>query len=186
MNLYRALVFVHVAGVLGMAAALVIEWVSWRLMRRSATYEQGRDALAVWSLTARVGAPALIAVLGSGIYLARTTAAWNRSWVAVAIPTMVIMAIAGGLIGPVRSRVTKLLDAIAGRLPADVTTQLTPRNWIGSLRLRTALLLGLVYEMTVKPSDGVLAIAAFALAGLIWAMLTGRSRPAAIEASQPG
>jgi hypothetical protein len=186
MNLYRALVFIHVAGVLGMSAALVIEWVSWRLLSRSTTYEQGRDALAVWALVARLGAPALIAVVASGIYLARATAAWNRSWVAVAIPTMVVMAIAGALTGPARSRIVKLLDAMAGRLPADLTGQLTPRNWTGSLRLRTTLLLGLVYAMTAKPADGVVAIAVFALAGLIWAVLSGRPRSEVNEASQPG
>ena len=186
MNLYRALVFVHVAGVLGMAAALAIEWVSWRLLRRSATYEQGRDSLAVWALVARMGAPALIAVLASGVYLARAAAAWNRSWVAVAIPTMIVMAIAGAVIGPVRNRIAKRLDGMVGRLPADVKGQLTPRNWTGSLRLRTALLLGLVYEMTVKPADGVVAIVVFALAGLIWAVLLGRSRSEVMEVSQPG
>ena len=95
MNTYSSVVFLHVVAAIGLFAALVIEWMSLRLLQRSASYEQGRESMAVWGLVAKVGGPATLVALASGIYLARSISAWNLSWVAVAIPTLVVIAIAG-------------------------------------------------------------------------------------------
>jgi hypothetical protein len=70
MNTYSSVVFLHVIAAMGLFAALVIEWMSLRLLRRSASYEQGRESMAVWGLVARVGGPATVVALASGIYLA--------------------------------------------------------------------------------------------------------------------
>ena len=92
--------------------------------------------------------------------LARSIGAWNLSWVAMAIPTLVVIAIAGIPSARIRKRVAKLIAVNAGSLPDELRTQLTPRTWTVSLRVRTALWIGLVYEMTAKPTEGVLACSA--------------------------
>jgi len=194
MNTYSAVVFLHVIAAMGLFAALVIEWMSLRLLRRSASYEQGRESMAVSGLVAKVGGPATLVALASGIYLARSIGAWNRSWVTVAIPTMVVIAIAGVPSARIRKRLDKLIAVNAGSLPGEPRTQLTPRIWAASLRVRTALLLGLVYEMTAKPTEGVLAILAFAVLGLAWAamptnnaalaIVTGSAAPRSAEAAR--
>jgi len=180
MNTYSSVVFLHVTAAIGLFAALVIEWMSLRLLQRSASYEQGRESMAVWGLVAKVGGPATLVALASGIYLARSISAWNRSWVAVAIPTMIVIAIAGVPSARIRKRLAKLIAVNAGRLPDELRTQLTPRTWTASLRVRTALLLGLVYEMTAKPTEGVLAIVAFAVLGLAWGAMPLRNAASAI------
>jgi hypothetical protein len=182
MNTYSSVVFLHVIAAIGLFAALVIEWMSLRLLQRSASYEQGRESMAVWGLVAKVGGPATLVALASGIYLARSISAWNRSWVAVAIPTLVVIAIAGIPSARIRKRVAKLIAVNAGSLPDELRTQLTPRTWTVSLRVRTALLLGLVYEMTAKPTEGVLAIVAFAVLGLAWAAIPTHNAASAIDA----
>jgi hypothetical protein len=194
MNTYSSVVFLHVTAAIGLFAALVIEWMSLRLLQRSASYEQGRESMAVWGLVAKVGGPATLVALASGIYLARSISAWNRSWVAVAIPTMIVIAIAGVPSARIRKRLAKLIAVNAGSLPDELRTQLTPRTWTASLRVRTALLLGLVYEMTAKPTEGVLAIVAFAVLGLAWgalplhsaasAVVTGSAAPRSAEATR--
>jgi hypothetical protein len=191
MNTYSSVLFLHVIAAIGLFAALVIEWMSLRLLQRSASYEQSRESMAVWGLVAKVGGPATLVALASGIYLARSISAWNRSWVAVAIPTMIVIAIAGVPSARIRKRLAKLIAVNAGSLPDELRTQLTPRTWAASLRVRTALLLGLVYEMTAKPTEGVLAIVAFAVLGLAWgamplhnaasAILTGSAAPRSAE-----
>src|SRR4030095_11222365 len=109
--------------------------------------------MAVWGLVTKVGGPATLVALASGIYLARSISAWNRSWVAVAIPTMIVIAIAGVPSARIRKRLAKLIAVNAGNLPDELRRRLTPRIWTASLRVRTALLLGLVYEMTAKPTE---------------------------------
>jgi hypothetical protein len=180
MNTYSSVVFLHVIAAIGLFAALVIEWMSLRLLQRSASYEQGRESMAVWGLVAKVGGPATLVALASGIYLARTIGAWNLSWVAVAIPTMIVIAIAGVPSARIRKRLANLIAVNAGRLPDELRTQLTPRTWTASLRVRTALLLGLVYEMTAKPTEGVVAIVAFAVLGLAWGAMPLRNAASAI------
>jgi hypothetical protein len=183
MNTYSSVVFLHVIAAIGLFAALVIEWMSLRLLQRSASYEQGRESMAVWGLVAKVGGPATLVALASGIYLARTIGAWNLSWVAVAIPTMIVIAIAGVPSARFRKRLANLIAVNAGRLPDELRTQLTPRTWTASLRVRTALLLGLVYEMTAKPTEGVVAIVAFAVLGLAWGAMPLRNAASAIVTS---
>jgi hypothetical protein len=134
----------------------------------------------VWGLVARVGGPATVVALASGIYLAQAISAWNRSWVAVAIPTLVVIAIAGVPSPRIRKRLAKLFDVNTGSLPDELRTQLTPRTWVVSLRVRTALLIGLVYEMTAKPAEGVLAIVAFAALGFAWAVIATHNAASAI------
>jgi hypothetical protein len=180
MNTYSSVVFLHVIAAIGLFAALVIEWLSLRLLQRSASYEQGRESMALWGLVAKVGGPATLVALASGIYLARSISAWNRSWVAVAIPTLIVIAIAGIPSARIRKRLAKLIAVNAGSLPDELRTQLTPRTWTASLRVRTALLLGLVYEMTAKPTEGVLAIVAFAVLGLAWAAIPTHNAASAI------
>jgi hypothetical protein len=180
MNTYSSVVFLHVIAAIGLFAALVIEWMSLRLLQRSASYEQGRESMAVWGLVAKVGGPATLVALASGIYLARTIGAWNLSWVAVAIPTMIVIAIAGVPSARIRKRLANLIAVNAGRLPDELRTQLTLRTWTASLRVRTALLLGLVYEMTAKPTEGVVAIVAFAVLGLAWGAMPLRNAASAI------
>jgi hypothetical protein len=180
MNTYSSVVFLHVIAAIGLFAALVIEWMSLRLLQRSASYEQGRESMAVWGLVAKVGGSATLVALASGIYLARTIGAWNLSWVAVAIPTMIVIAIAGVPSARIRKRLANLIAVNAGRLPDELRTQLTPRTWTASLRVRTALLLGLVYEMTAKPTEGVVAIVAFAVLGLAWGAMPLRNAASAI------
>jgi hypothetical protein len=180
MNTYSSVVFLHVIAAMGLFAALVIEWMSLRLLRRSASYEQGRESMAVWGLVARVGGPATVVALASGIYLAQAISAWNRSWVAVAIPTLVVIAIAGVPSARIRKRLAKLFDVNTGSLPDELRTQLTPRTWVVSLRVRTALLIGLVYEMTAKPAEGVLAIVAFAALGFAWAVIATHNAASAV------
>jgi hypothetical protein len=180
MNTYSFVVFLHVIAAIGLFAALVIEWMSLRLLQRSASYEQSRESMALWGLVAKVGGPATLIALASGIYLARTISAWNLSWVAVAIPTMVVIAIAGVPSARIRKRLAKLIAVNTGSLPGELRTQLTPRTWTASLRVRTALLLGLVYEMTAKPTEGVLAIVAFAVLGLAWGAMPLHNAASAI------
>jgi hypothetical protein len=172
MDLYRPVLFIHVTAIIGMFAALAIEWVTVQRLRRVTSYEQARDWTHVFNLLPAIGAPSAIAALVSGVYLATTLGVWRLGWVAVAIPTLIAVAVAGGLTAPSRKRVRVALGECVGGLPHDIVAQLRQKFWVRSLRVRTALLTGLVFEMTVKPDSGVWIIAAVATGGVAWSLAT--------------
>jgi hypothetical protein len=173
MEVYRIVVFCHVAAMLGLFAALAIEWVSLRSLRQAASFEQAREWTGLWRLLVPLGAPFALVILASGIYLARTLAAWRLGWVAVAIPTLVVVALAGGIIGPRRNRLKAAIATRVGPLPSDLRMQASHPLLLASWRFRAALLTGLVFEMTVKPrSGGALVMVAAAFIGIVWGLLT--------------
>src|SRR5262249_3382379 len=171
MDLHRLVLFVHVAAILGLFAALAIEWVALRSLGRVTSYEQGREWTRVLNLLPAIGAPSVLAALLTGIYLATTLGVWHLSWVGVAIPTLVIVAIAGGLTAPARSRMRNTLGGNVGALPNAVRAQLSQTLWRRSLRLRSALLTGLLFEMTVRPDAGAWVMGGVAMMGVAWSAI---------------
>src|SRR5262249_13200906 len=151
MDVHRLAVFFHVAAVIGAFAALSIEWLGLRSLRRATSYEQAREWINIWTVLPAVGAPSLLGVLLSGIYLASSLGVWTAAWVAAAIPTLVIVAIVGGSTAPSRNRARAAIGLHTGALPRELQLQLRARLWQASLRVRTVLLAGLVFEMTMKP-----------------------------------
>jgi hypothetical protein len=172
MSLYRPMLFIHVTAVIGLFAALALEWLSSRYLRRAASFEQAREWIRVWNLLPAIGAPSLLVALGSGIYLASLLGAWDLGWVAVAVPTLVVVGVAGGLTAPARRRVRAALASRGGSLSNDDRVQLRKAAWAPSLRLRTALLLGLVFEMTVKPDAGAWVMVVAVVIALAWTVTT--------------
>src|SRR5262244_786529 len=124
MDLHRIIVFLHVAGMLGLFATLAIEGVSLRALRRAASYEQAREWAGVWTLLVPLGVPSVLVVLASGIYLATTLGLWEFGWVEVAVPTLVLVAVAGGIVGPRRNRLRKAIATNAGALPNGLEAEL--------------------------------------------------------------
>jgi hypothetical protein len=168
MDLHRLIVFCHVAAMIGLVAALVVEGISLTSLRRATSYEQAREWAGLWSVLVPLGLPSLLVVLASGIYLASTLAVWEFGWARAAIPTLVLVAVAGGIAGPRRSRLRAALATSAGPLPRDLRMQLRQPLFLASWRFRAALILGLVFDMTAKPDLGVvLLISAAALFGIV-------------------
>jgi hypothetical protein len=169
MDVYRLVLFIHVAAIVGLGATLAIEWVSVRFLRRATSYEQAREWTRLWPFLVSLGAPSILLAVASGIYLATLLGVWRAGWVAVAIPTMLFIAVVGGTTAPARKRVETAIGQHIGRLPPTVEHQLRHSRWLAaSLRIRTALLLGLLFEMTVKPETGGLLMVAVGLAGVGW------------------
>ena len=179
MDFQRFILFCHVIAMVGLFAAVAIEWVSLRFVRRATSSEQAREWTRLWSLLQPIGIPSVLVILASGIYLATTLGMWAVGWVEVAVPTLVIVAVAGGIVGPRRNRLQAAIAKSAGPLPADLQIRLRQPLLLASWRFRAALLVGLVFEMVARPeSSGVLAMAAFALVGICWGLVAWRGSSA--------
>jgi hypothetical protein len=182
MDVYHLVLFGHVAAAMGLFAALALEWVSLRNLGRAKTHEQAREWASVWAVLMPLGMPAILISLASGIYLATTVGAWELGWVKPAVPTLVIVAIAGAVVGPRRNRLRAALEAGTGPLGEAVLVQATHPLLMASWRLRAALLSGLLFEMSARPPapGAAIALASFAAAGVLWIILGWRRRPEAL------
>jgi hypothetical protein len=169
MDLHRILVFVHVAAVIGLFATLVIEWISMGRVRQSTSYEQAREWAGLWRLLGPVGGPSTLIVLASGIYLATTLGAWEIGWVRAAIPTLIVVGIAGAPAGLRRKRIRADIEARSGPMPVEVRTRLRDPLLVASIRFRATLLAAVVFAMTAHPTLGaaVMIGSSVALAGIV-------------------
>lgn len=179
--MYGLIVLIHVAAMLGLFGTLAIEGLALRSLRRVVSYEQAREWTAAWRLLPAIGAPSLLLSLASGVYLAGALDLWEFTWTQVSVPTLVIIAIAGGVTGP---RVRRLHEAIGlnnGPLPEAVVQQVRSPSLPTSWTVRTALMLALVVDMIMKPHGAIQLIVFGALLGLtlsapLW-MRTPSGRP---------
>lgn len=163
-------VFLHVASAVGLFTVVGIEWVSLRGLGRSLTYEQARDWSGLGRLLMLIGLPATLVALASGIYLATTEGLWSVSWAFVAVPAYLGVMVAGGIAGPRRNRADTALRTGAGSLPGELRRQVRHPVLIASWRFRTALLVGILFIMTARPSWAVWAIVSAAALGIIWSV----------------
>lgn len=154
MSFYQAMIFLHVIGAAGIFAAVGVEIVSMRNLRRTETGEQARQWLSAMMSLRRLSSASLLTILISGIYM--TAAVWKMTgWIVIAFIALVLLAVTGGaLTGPRMAKIGKAVGGENGPLTGD-TRQLIyhPFVWI-SLYVRTAILAGIVFLMTVKPGFG--------------------------------
>jgi hypothetical protein len=165
-DLRSAFVLTHVAAMVGLFGTVTIEGVALRFLRRATTYEQAREWTRLWTLLPAIGAPSILLSLASGIYLATTLGMWDFRWTQIAVPTLVIVATAGGAIGPRRNRLRSAIGANTGPLPVALQDEIRDRLYSISWFVRMALLSGLVVDMVIKPDRAVAMLTLFALLGV--------------------
>jgi hypothetical protein len=171
MNAYPVVVFVHVIAAMGLFAAMAIEAVSRGMMRRADTPAFARIAMAQGAVPARLGPISMLTVLASGIWMMAVS--WgSEPWIVAAFLGLVAMGAAGGAVTGRRMRSLRAaLAAETGPVLSDGFRAIrSSRALTVSFRLRTALLIGIVILMTVKPpgtGTASLVLVAAALAGLV-------------------
>jgi hypothetical protein len=164
MSLYSISVFLHVVGALGIFAAIGLEWAGLSNLRRATDTTQVREWFRLLAAPRTVGGPSALLVLVSGIYLTATR--WGpQGWILVALGGMVVVAAVGGAVGGRRAgAIARAIPAEAGPVSPTLRQRLDDPALTVSLWTRTALLLGIVFLMSVRPSRaGALAVMGIAL-----------------------
>ncbi len=187
-SFHSFLVFVHVLGGMVLFAAIGIEAAALGALRRAGTPAEALGWLGVLRLPARLGGPAMLATLASGIWMMAT--AWgHQPWIVAAFVALVAMGAAGGAVTGGRTR--RLGEALATETGEELSgpfrSLLAARALPASLRIRIALGVGIVGLMTVKPgaAGSWLMLGAAAVGGVIAAVAPRPSpRPRQAEASE--
>jgi hypothetical protein len=93
-----------------------------------------------------------------------------------AVPTLVIVAIGGGVTAPSRNRVRAAVGTNTGILQTAVEDEIRRPLYSISLITRTALLCGLVADMVIKPDGAIGMMSVFAIVGLVGGTLQSRRK----------
>jgi hypothetical protein len=171
MSLYAIVLFVHVVGAVGLFATLALEWVTLRGLGTATTVEAAHGWLGAQAPGRWLGMGSFAALLFGGVYLAAAVGAAGAggAWMMVALVALVVIGVLGMLVTARRmAPIGRALANEQGTLPPGLRPRLhDPLLW-GSLLTRTAIALGAVWLMTVKPdlTGSLIAMLAAIVIGL--------------------
>jgi hypothetical protein len=150
MSLYNLALFFHILGALGIFTALGLEWMSLINLQRVTTAEQAREWLTVFPWLRQIGPASLGILFLAGLYMTLSVWKWV-AWINIALLAMLLLPVLGASNGLRMAAIGETLASEKGPLSPSLIQQLrAPRFWI-SIRLRTAVLLGIIFLMTIKP-----------------------------------
>jgi hypothetical protein len=188
MTLYSIILFCHLAATLVVAAALSIEAISLSRLRRSTT----RSEVRIWSdLVPRfslIMIGSLAVLLLSGAYMTEQIAAWTLGWPRIAVLALVLIAPFGAITGK-RMRAIRRESSKDSSALTDLSTRVRDPFLKISFCVRTALFLGIVFLMTVRPgfAESMTVLGVSLLLGFGWVFFgtlgsIAKRDPARIEA----
>ena len=173
------LLFIHVVSAMGMFTALGIEALGLTLLRRGADGTTARGALTALGSSRRISGLSLLVLLLTGLRLAAAYGQGERAWIGLGLAGLVAIGAIGGLM--TGRRVSRLQKIPGDGKMSPSLIEAFPVLWT-SFVLRAALLAGVVYLMTVKPSPAI-SLGTLGTAVVVGLVLS-RARPRS-EALQP-
>ncbi len=154
MSLYTFALFVHLVGVI-VGLAGVCGWLFALIgVRAARTVDQVRALLALYAMAGNVGLGGVALIAVGGLYMALSTSLGRSAWLIVATISFVVVLSAGGVIlGPRLQALSKLAAASPeGPLPESLIAQIHDPFTRIVLQTYIAVLFGIVFQMTIKPS----------------------------------
>lgn len=170
--------FVHILGAFGLIAAITLEAIGLRGLRQATRRE---DAL-VWlgisrDLVMRLAPTSLGLILVSGLYMMATAWGW-KGWILAGLAGLVLLAVVGALgTGMRMARIGPVIgQAPPGPLADELRHPLRDPVLLASLGTRLAIVLGVAFVMTVKPSGAIGAVVVLlaAVSGLLVSQVSAR------------
>jgi hypothetical protein len=165
MTFYSLVVFTHITAAFLVFAGLLLEWVVIGFLRKNPELAPFRAWNRIFSLAPRLYGPALGVILLSGGYLGAQMNAWGQGWIRVSFFTLLVIGAIGSLTSRRIRTIQKLLSESSASCATLLPAKLTDPVLIASVRVRTALVLGVLLLMVSKlplaPSLIIIATAAF-------------------------
>src|SRR5438477_431207 len=150
LTLYSIALFFHIAGALGVFAALALDWVGISKLRGARTVEQVREWAGMYGIIRALGGASVGALLIFGLYMTAVT--WGPTgWIGIGFLSLLFIAVFGAVSGIRLSRVLAAARSGQGSLGEDLRRALQAPLFVASVRARAAVALGVVFLMTVKP-----------------------------------
>ncbi len=162
------LIFLHVTGALLLGFMVGLEWVMLINLRKAKSQQQAVTWTSLMKIIARLSPFTWLLILITGFYMMAKT--WGMAgWLLTSIAGWLILFISGAIL--TAKKFNRILKEIGEDESFSETTRklLNSNNLLVSLQLRTALTLGIVFLMTIKPETviSMISLAIFIIAGLI-------------------
>jgi hypothetical protein len=160
MSLYSVALFLHILGAFGLVAAFTVQAIGLIGLRRASTREEALVAMRTIGLNRFIAPGSMALILVPGLYMMATT--WGfRGWIIAGLAGLLLIGGIGGVgtgvrmarLGPVVGR------SSAGALSAEMRAALQNRVLTLAVALQAGILLGVLFDMTIKPSGLSSAIA---------------------------
>ncbi len=184
MDAYHVVLYVHLLSLLVGFSAGMIETVCLFRLRAATTLE----AAAPWGQLAgeveKAFPVAIVGLFGTGAYLTSDVWTWSTPWIVLPIVGLVVLSLQGPLVAGRRGHAVKaaLMANGPGPLGAEARKMTRDRALWAAAMTNEALVLGIIWVMTVKPGWGG-AVAAVAIAYAVGLSLAARlTRVPAVEA----
>jgi hypothetical protein len=150
MTLRALFVFIHVVAAMGVFGTLAIEGALLLRLRRAVDTAEMLDALSGFRLLRIPAAVTLAPTMMSGMYLVRTVWGWHAAWINVAAASLVVTVVVGVTTTALRVAHLGKADAAGESRGLQAGYRSDPILSVSFL-MRTAVCVGIVFLMTVKP-----------------------------------
>ena len=167
--LYPFALFLHIVGAFGLIAAVTLEAIGLRGLRHATQAEEARLWLGISRrLVIRLAPASLGVILLTGLYM--TAVAWGpKGWIIAAFTSLIAVAVIGAFgTGMRMARLEPAVSQAQGELADDLRRPLQDSVLLTSLRVRIAIILGVAFLMTVKPTFITAVVVVVLAAAIGW------------------
>lgn len=143
-------IFLHIAGALGISAALALEWTGLRQIRSTILPEQVRAWMGIFKSANRLSIISMLVTVLTGIYM--MFAAWGTPpWIIVSLGSVALMIVLAIVpTGPRMAAIGRVLTAEKRPVSQTLYSLVShPLLWI-SIQTRVAIFLGILLLMIAK------------------------------------
>ena len=179
MSLYPIALFLHVSGAIGYFVGMGTWLFGLASMRRAQRVEQVRSIVQLVGLSGPLFGISVLLLLAAGLYMALNAWSLLTGWIVVGLISLVLLAPLGTAFLEPRRRVIDRLARTApdGPLPEELERCFRDPVLLTSPQILTALLLGVVFLMTTKPSlvGSIIVMAVALVLGLAWGLFVSRT-----------
>ncbi len=183
MEFESIVLFLHIAGAVGIFVALGLEWTGLRQLRGATTFDYARSWMGTLKNVRRSGLASMLATVVTGIYMTVTDVG-PEAWIIVTMGSLALVIIlAQVLTAPRMAGIGRALFMGNGNLSAAYRSLTSnPVLWI-SIQTRVAIALGIVFLKIAQPgwAGSLLTISVAIVLGVVSALPVSRRETAQVR-----
>ncbi|WP_436486700.1 hypothetical protein [Chitinophaga sp. ARDCPP14] len=148
--LYKIALFLHIIGALMVCAAIAIEWLCIIHFRKTASMDRIKESLFYYSRIGIIGDIGALLILVPGIYM--MVSVWGDArWAIFGFLGLILIGLIGGIItGRKMKKIRKIMKENNAH-SQELEKLINDNSLWFSIKMRTAIFLGVIFLMTIKP-----------------------------------
>lgn len=148
--LYKIALFLHVTGALMLCVVIALEWLCIISIRNSNAMDRIKEAVSNYSRVGIIGDIAAFLILIPGIYM--MVVVWDDArWGIFGLFGLILIGVIGGIFTGRKMKKIRKIIKTNDESSQELGKLLKNNSMWFSIKLRTAIFLGVIFLMTVKP-----------------------------------